>query len=389
MIKVLYTAFGYDKNGISESITSYKLTQAIKNLGYRLEVVTKDLSKDDYVKHISCTSMLSNSKYYRSLKLDYFEFIIRSYFYARKNIASYDIIHHISPISFRYPNPLSNLQKPFIWGPVGGSIEYPPGFEHIEEKASIVEKLRVVDKYRMKYDPMLKFTMEKASTIVVTCSAAKNLVPERYLNKTVVIPEGIEMCQLNDFTENSLGKYIFSSARLVPYKGIELLIMAFSKSKNKSGISLIITGEGPEKNTLQQLINTLDLKSNVKLLGKVRKEENIKLMKNALFCVFPALNEAFGHVNLEAMSLNKAIIVTDWGGPSDIVEEGKTGFKILGCDMSEYVENMREKIDLLLANSQLRSQLENNAYNRVKNYYSWEALSKRYSELYQNILSSS
>ena len=232
MKNILFTAYGYNDKDVSESFTSYCLTKQIDG-HYDYTVYTKDAYVGKNVVNIKTVPFFQKLGYYRALKWDYFEFILKAYSQAKKDINNYDLIHHISPISFRYHNPLSKLDKPFIWGPVGGSLPYPKGFERIENKDSLVCKLRKMDTFRLKHDPILNSTMRRSERIVVTCRDAKRLIPEHYQEKTVVIPEGI-----NIEPETSSGEldenYIFSSGRLVPYKALDLLIESFSKIKNQS-----------------------------------------------------------------------------------------------------------------------------------------------------------
>jgi len=291
-------------------------------------------------------------------------------------------------LSFRYPDILCNLDKPFIWGPVGGSIDYPRGFEAIENKEKFGKKLRALDKFRLKYDPLLNNTMNKAKFIVVTTNAAKSVLPKRYQHKALVIPEGISLQGITvSAAEGIDGNYIFSSGRFVTYKAFDLLIKAYAKVTVDDMPELRITGDGPEKKNIENLIRELELSERVKLVGKVSKERNKELMSGALFCVFPALNEAFGHVNLEAMAVGKPIITADWGGPADIVKNEVTGFKVLGNDVDEYVNLLGKKMECLITNAECRVRMGIEARKRVEEVFSWGAIGQRYKDLYAQICS--
>jgi len=189
-MKILFVAYGYDENGVSESRSAHSLTRAI-NPCHNITVLTKNKSREEGVINIKCTPLLKGTRYYSGLKLDYFEFITRCYLVAKKFIDTYDLIQHISPISFRYPNPLCNLGKPFIWGPIGGSIPYPPGFDDVAKRDPLLVKLRKLDPLRLFMDPTLRNTMKKASRIIVTSNAARSVLPTNCRKQTVVIPEGI------------------------------------------------------------------------------------------------------------------------------------------------------------------------------------------------------
>lgn len=62
-------------------------------------------------------------------------------------------------------------------------------------------------------------------------------------------------------------------------------------------------------------------------------------MSQSLFCAFPTLREAFGHVNLEAMTAWKHVVATDWGA-KDLIVDGVTEFKVLGRSPEQYIETL-------------------------------------------------
>ncbi|HYE36646.1 glycosyltransferase family 4 protein [Methylocaldum sp.] len=380
-MRILFVAYAYKRDGKCESLSAYTLAQAIRNCGHTITVLTKHVPQGPEA--ISINTQFLNGQVFRGkLQLHYFEFIARAYLLARRMQGSYDLIHHISPIHFRLPNPLANLNVPFIWGPVGGSIEYPSGFETILKCEPFVQRLRRFDKMRLSWDPLMRNTLKRAARIVVTTNAARDVLPEQYRDKSIVIPEIIPrpLFEPATTTEN----YIFCSGRLVPYKAIDLLLHAYAQCQFER-TKLWITGDGPERVRLEALIKELGLQQQVRLFGLVPRDENLRLMAGARFCVFPALNEAFGHVNVEAMMLGKPVIVTDWGGPSDIVQDNVTGFKVLGRNPEEHIGLLAQRMLRLLQDSTLCRIMGERARDQVLHKYSQETIGHRYDDLYRSL----
>lgn len=247
-----------------------------------------------------------------------------------------------------------------------------------------MQGLRVLDRWRLHYDPMLLRTQRLANRIVVTSSAARGLLPERYQDKSVVIPEGIDE---GDFVADDVpaGNYIMASGRLIPYKAFDLLIKAFVQTLAQHEAALWITGDGPDRSYLASLIDHYGAGARIRLLGRVDRQQNLRLMKGSLFCVFPALKEAFGGVNLEAMAAGKPVIVTDWGGPSDLVENGVNGFKIPPTGEQEFIGALRDRILELLRDESQRSRMGVRAVE-VARAHLWPALAERYRRLYADVL---
>ena len=163
------------------------------------------------------------------------------------------LIHHVSPITLRAPSAFGAVGLPFIWGPVGGTIPFPPGFEAYSQGWGSGGMLRRLDRLRLQADPTMLFTQTTADRIVVTSTMAAENVPRRYLDKTVVIPGGVSATTVLDGPVAE-EPYIFSSGRLVPYKAMDLLIRAMARVRGMEGVKLIITGDGPLRNRLEELI---------------------------------------------------------------------------------------------------------------------------------------
>jgi glycosyltransferase involved in cell wall biosynthesis len=104
-------------------------------------------------------------------------------------------------------------------------------------------------------------------------------------------------------------------SRLTRSKKVALVIEAF----NKLGLPLIIVGDGPEREALEQLAN-----QNVRLVGFVDDSELAHLYRGARAVIFPA-EEDFGMVAAEALSFGTPVIAYEYGGIREIVEPGKTG----------------------------------------------------------------
>lgn len=383
-MKILVIAYGYSGSDVSESYSSFQLVRALRR-NHQVTVMTKDAVDDLDAICIPVAPTLAGTQYYRALKLDYFIFMWKAYRLARKIVGDFDIVHHISPISLRYPNILCNLPKPFIWGPVGGGVPYPTAFREVEKREPWIYQLRALDRLRLFLDPLLVNTLKRASAIVLTSSATAAMLPKRYREKSSVIPEAFEAASVPPASPSDGIEYVFSSGRLVPYKGMEFLVKAFAQQCRSGNVELRISGDGPETGRLMQLVKELQMEGRIKLLGRVSRERNYELMAGSLFCVFPALNEAFGHVNLEAMAAGKPVIVTDWGGPSDIVENGISGFKVMPTDPEQFVNDMGARIQQLIDDKALREQMAINAMARVRTHFSWEFVARKYDLLYKRL----
>ncbi len=116
--------------------------------------------------------------------------------------------------------------------------------------------------------------------------------------------------------------------RIQPIKNQKILLLAFIKMieaepSDRSKIGLVIVGDGPEKNVLEDIIKTEKLEDDVFLAGA--RNDIPKLLNLFDIFILPSLNEGVSNTILEAMSCSLPVIATDVGGNPELVEDGVTG----------------------------------------------------------------
>jgi glycosyltransferase involved in cell wall biosynthesis len=121
--------------------------------------------------------------------------------------------------------------------------------------------------------------------------------------------------------------YIFMPSRLETLKRQDLLIQAFKYVKTP--MKAIISGEGIHYAAYQRMIEQLQLKDKVRLIGFITQEEKITLFARCLAVFFGPFDEDYGYVTLEAMLAAKPVITcTDSGGPLEFVVHEENGFVV-------------------------------------------------------------
>lgn len=138
------------------------------------------------------------------------------------------------------------------------------------------------------------------------------------LTKIKVIPNPIDTNLIAQNTTYTLNhklpeKYIISAGRMIPEKGYDILIKAFSNLKPRyADLKLIILGDGIERNNLEVLIDKLNLVEEVLLYGFVKNV--YPYFKNATVCVVSSRVEGFPNVLLQMMSQNSKVVSTTCAG---------------------------------------------------------------------------
>ncbi|MGL4671545.1 MAG: glycosyltransferase [Cetobacterium sp.] len=167
-------------------------------------------------------------------------------------------------------------------------------------------------------------------------------------------------------------KYILSIGRLEEtQKDFTTLIKAYKSVSQKIEEKLYIIGDGRHRENLEELIDELDLKEKVILLGF--RKNPYPWIKNASFFVHSSKFEGLPTVLIEASILGKAIISTDCPtGPREILLNGEIGIltKVGDLDgLGKAIENMGQ-------NEELKSRYSILAKEKSKRFSSEEVVKK-------------
>jgi len=211
------------------------------------------------------------------------------------------------------------------------------------------------------------------------CRRSKTIIVPSFYLKSIVRQWGVEEDKIKviynatnfpviDRKEASDKLTILSVGRLVNWKGFDQLIDLMTQLvKESPELLLLIVGDGPLKNELQNKINNLNLNNNIKLVGKVSKEEVFRYMQSADVFVLNTSYEGLPHIVLEAMAARLPVVITRVGGNVEVVKDGESGFLYNLGDM----DDLKKKIKLLLSDKSLAKRLSDVAYNDVQQY-SWK-----------------
>jgi glycosyltransferase involved in cell wall biosynthesis len=162
--------------------------------------------------------------------------------------------------------------------------------------------------------------------------------------------------------------------RLIAVKGVDLLIKAVKDIKHK--INVLIVGDGPERENLENMIKNLGLNRKVIFAGW-RTDIPAILRATDIF-VLPSYSEGLPIALLEAMAAGKACVVTDIGLP---VKNGENAIVIKPGNVAE----LKEALEYLIENKELREKLGKNAKNEASKF-SWNKAAKKYYILLKNFL---
>jgi len=224
------------------------------------------------------------------------------------------------------------------------------------------------------YAPVMQRVLRRVDRIIVTTPnyLESSAVLRAFHDKCSVIPFGIDrqrFCCVDAEAARALrarvggGPLLLFVGVLRYYKGLSYLLEAMVRLSARFAARLVIVGDGPEGSALRQQARDLGLLGCVHFAGRVSDEELPLYYRAADIFVLPASerSEAFGLVQLEAMSSGLPVVCTEVGtGTSYVNRHGESGWVVPPKDPDALVR----AIASLLEDDALRARMAAGALQR-------------------------
>ncbi|MFQ4139760.1 glycosyltransferase family 4 protein [Nodosilinea sp. PGN35] len=148
--------------------------------------------------------------------------------------------------------------------------------------------------------------------------------------------------------DKQLAKPVFLFVgQIINRKGIQALLDACCLLKDKSvnNYTLLIVGEGAQRQELQNFVKEKGLAEQIVWTGWVEYQKLGGYFQLADVFVFPSYEDVWGMVVLEAMAFGKPVLCSKWAGAVEMIEAGETGYAFDPYDVDTIAELMRRFID--------------------------------------------
>ncbi len=187
----------------------------------------------------------------------------------------------------------------------------------------------------------------RAKGIVLLTEELKGVAAQSWPEKLLhVIPNPAVVVEKNKDAPPPFelpARFIVAMGRLVPLKGFDMLLEAFSRCE-RDDWSLVILGEGEDRLRLEHLVKKFNLEQRALLPGRVAEPSLI--LRRADIFVLSSRYEGFPMALVEAMACGVAVLSFDCPtGPSDIVRDGEDGILVPPEDISALTEAMTGLMD--------------------------------------------
>jgi glycosyltransferase involved in cell wall biosynthesis len=232
-----------------------------------------------------------------------------------------------------------------------------------------------------------RYLLRRADRVLVLSnfsrSQIRSLHPEA-LERTTLTPPGVDMARFRpagNEAERLLaaeqfglpaagGPIVLSVRRLVPRMGLSDLVEAARLLASRgSAFHLVIAGEGPAKEELEQQVHDAELGDRVSLLGRVDDDRLPELYRAADVFVLPTRSlEGFGMATAEALASGLPIVATDAGANAELLS-GLDGSALV---RAEDPADLAEALGALLSSEARRATAGRATRSRAEQRLDWE-----------------
>lgn len=158
------------------------------------------------------------------------------------------------------------------------------------------------------------------------------------------------------------------------------LIEAFAALKDSYNIKLVIVGDGPQWENLQNQIKELGLEKEVFMPGF--RDDTVNVLNALDIFVLPSRMEALGTALLEAQACGIPVMGSRVGGIPECISEGESGLLF----EAENVEDLKEKLETLLKDQALRERLAHNTRPHIESTFSVKKMVENTIAVYEKVL---
>ncbi len=368
-MRILQLGKFYPIRGGVEKV-AYDLTTGLSERNVRCDMMcaasrgaSRVITLNDYAKVICCRTWMKAAATMISPSM---------IFTLRKTCHQYDIIH------VHHPDPMACLAL-LLSGYKGKVILH---WHSDIQKQKLLLKL---------YKPLQRWLLRRADRVVGTTPVylAESPFLHDQQSKTVCLPIGVQpMHPVQKNVETLRKQYagkkiVFSLGRLVAYKGYSFLVAAAKYLSDDYVI--LIGGTGALKSELQREIKEFGIQDKVKLLGRI-SDEDLPAYYGAcdVFCLSSVQKtEAFGIVQIEAMSCGKPVIATNipQSGVPWVNAHGVSGLNVAPGN----AEELARAIEAVTKDETTYRQYAAGAANRYKNLFTQEQMIDKCMKIYMEL----
>jgi glycosyltransferase involved in cell wall biosynthesis len=300
----------------------------------------------------------------------------------------WDIVHAVTPASPTAATWLHRLGAPLILGPLNGGLRIPKTFPQVM-KAELARHTPAHNVGRL-FDLIVGST-RNAAAILTANRPTRRRIPRRYRLRCIpMLENGVDLDLFSPApwpvgpSQMQALKILFVG-RLLPFKGVPLLLEALTRVRDEFPVRLTIVGEGPLGTSWKEETEARGLHDMVMFCGSLSPPEVAAQMRAAhVFCL-PSVRESGGAVLLEAMAAARPVIAIAHGGPAEVVDDS-VGRAIPPDGPESVIEALTQTLREVNADPEAWRRRGEEGRRRAEQRYAWDTKIDAILRLYGQVL---
>jgi glycosyltransferase involved in cell wall biosynthesis len=174
---------------------------------------------------------------------------------------------------------------------------------------------------------------------------------------------------------------VVQTARLHALKDHVTALRAMAKACSRAGcLRLILVGDGPERESIEDQIGSLGLRQSVVMLGT--RGDVDRILSAADMAMLSSVSEGIPVTLIEAMAAGLPVVATNVGGVGEVVDTGRTGLLVAARDDVALADALVQ----LAKDPELRRKMGANGTERVRQLFSGQTMQDSYHDLYDQMI---
>jgi N-acetyl-alpha-D-glucosaminyl L-malate synthase BshA len=239
------------------------------------------------------------------------------------------------------------------------------------------------------YEPVVTFSINESDAITaVSDSLREETLRSFNIEKEIhVIPNFVDVKRFFQADKNHFKQMLAPAGERIlvhvsnfrSVKRVPDVIRIFENVKKEIPSKLLMIGDGPERQKVEELARCLGVYNDVRFLGK--QEQISEILSIADLFLLPSETESFGLSALEAMACSVPLISTNAGGLPEINIEGKTGFQSNVGD----IESMSRNAIYILSDEERLKEFKLAAIEQARKFEKHHVI-PQYERLYEEVI---
>ena len=303
----------------------------------------------------------------------------------------FDLVHQVNIASFRSPGLFWQLDAPFVWGPVGGTQNYPWRFlGEAGLRGALGEMLRsTANDLQLRHSSRVRAAARRAARVLASSSINRRRLADALgIDSQLLCDVGIEEIagEPKDFEEPRAIKILWCG-EFSPRKALSLLIKALARLPGGVPYQLRVIGDGRLRGRWQRLARRSGVAEHTEWLGWLPRNDTLSQYRWADVFVFSSLRDTTGTVILEALAAGLPVVCLDHQGAHDVVTD-ECGIKVPVTTPKQVINALRDAIATLAGQPEVRRRMSVAAVERAQQYL-WSRNGEALTQVYRDVLATS